>query len=227
MNPRLPIVTILFSLLVIFVSIILIYNLTLFNPFITIFSLSWSLFVLYNTIVLFYVIDNDIILNLNKYLSIIFYFVLLVLIESTVIFCFDIVISKEIHTVIYIKYTLSLLIVTWIVSLIYFLSITFSKYRVLWMIGIVGTIVLAPLIAEAEAFVRGISRSLLDYWNIIVPYRAVEQLRQFILLEGWQGWDIALGSVLHLLLYWFIIVSFCLYVRQLQSEWRVPGPLRG
>jgi hypothetical protein len=61
----------------------------------------------------------------------------------------------------------------------------------------------------------------LDFWNWIVPYQSIEQLRQFVLLEGWQGWEAALMSVIHLLVYWFIIASICLYVRQLQLSWKV------
>jgi hypothetical protein len=75
---------------------------------------------------------------------------------------------------------------------------------------------------ESGMFVRDLRfKSLLDFWNWIVPYQSIEQLRQFVLLEGWQGWEAALMSVIHLLVYWFIIASICLYVRQLQLSWKV------
>jgi len=45
------------------------------------------------------------------------------------------------------------------------------------------------------------------------------------LLEGWQGWDVALGSAVYLIVYWFVVASICLYVRQLQTSWKLPKML--
>ncbi|MCS7191425.1 MAG: hypothetical protein NZ937_00365 [Armatimonadetes bacterium] len=103
------------------------------------------------------------------------------------------------------------------------MEISFRKYRVLWIIGFIGTIIFSQLLVEAEMFVDSlVIKSLLDFWNLIVPYRSIEQLRQFILFEGWQGLEIALASAIHLLIYWFVVASICLYIRQFQSKWELP-----
>jgi hypothetical protein len=115
-----------------------------------------------------------------------------------------------------------LLIISLFISLTYFLQVSFRKYRVLWVTGFLGTIILSPLLVESGMFIRDLRfKSLLDFWNWIVPYQSIEQLRQFVFLEGWQGWETALISAIHLLIYWFVIVSICLYIHQFQSSWRL------
>ncbi|MGQ9463773.1 MAG: hypothetical protein ACUVRR_12100, partial [Candidatus Fervidibacter sp.] len=99
--------------------------------------------------------------------------------------------------------------------------------RILWLIGFVGTVIFTPLLEEAGFFVRDLRfRSLLDYWNWILPYKSIEYLRQFILLEDWQGWETAVISVILLIVYWFIIVTICLYIRQLQLNWKLSEIMR-
>jgi hypothetical protein len=134
----------------------------------------------------------------------------------------DLIIVKEFNVITYIKFLLTLLFVSLFVSLVYFLEVSFRKYRIFWIVGFLGTVVLSPLLVESGMFVRDLRfKSLLDFWNWIVPYQSIEQLRQFVLLEGWQGWETALMSVMHLLVYWFIVASICLYVRQFQLSWKV------
>jgi hypothetical protein len=134
----------------------------------------------------------------------------------------DLIIVKEFNVITYIKFLLTLLFVSLFVSLVYFLEVSFRKYRIFWIVGFLGTVVLSPLLVESGMFVRDLRfKSLLDFWNWIVPYQSIEQLRQFVLLEGWQGWETALMSVIHLLVYWFIVASICLYVRQFQLSWKV------
>jgi hypothetical protein len=134
----------------------------------------------------------------------------------------DLIIVKEFNVITYVKFLLTLLFVSLFVSLVYFLEVSFRKYRIFWIVGFLGTVVLSPLLVESGMFVRDLRfKSLLDFWNWIVPYQSIEQLRQFVLLEGWQGWETALMSVMHLLVYWFIVASICLYVRQFQLSWKV------
>jgi hypothetical protein len=134
----------------------------------------------------------------------------------------DLIIVKEFNVITYVKFLLTLLFVSLFVSLVYFLEVSFRKYRIFWIVGFLGTVVLSPLLVESGMFVRDLRfKSLLDFWNWIVPYQSIEQLRQFVLLEGWQGWETALMSVIHLLVYWFIVASICLYVRQFQLSWKV------
>ncbi len=133
----------------------------------------------------------------------------------------DLLIAKEMNIIAYIKFGVTLFVVSLFVSLVQFLEIGFYKYRIIWLLGFVGTVILAPLLVESAAFVRDLRlRSLLDFWNIIVPYKHIEQLRQFVLLEGWQNLEVVVGSALVLAAYWFIVASICLYVRQLQADWR-------
>ncbi|MGQ9520774.1 MAG: hypothetical protein ACUVTP_11945, partial [Candidatus Fervidibacter sp.] len=136
-------------------------------------------------------------------------------------------ILNELNILAYIKFWFTLFFVSSFVSLVYFLEISFYKYRILWLIGFVGTVILTPLLEEAGFFVRDLRfRSLLDYWNWILPYKSIEYLRQFILLEDWQGWETAVISVILLIVYWFIIVTICLYIRQLQLNWKLSEIMR-
>jgi hypothetical protein len=198
------------------------YNVTLVNPDIGSYSVTWLLLLLYNMIVILILIKNMSNFFVNSYVMLTRYVTISSLLGSLFLILKDLIIVKELNVVAYVKFLLTLLFVSLFVSSVYFLEVSFRKYRIFWIIGFLGTVVLSPLLVESGMFVRDLRfKSLLDFWNWIVPYQSIEQLRQFVLLEGWQGWEAALMSVIHLLVYWFIIASICLYVRQLQLSWKV------
>jgi hypothetical protein len=198
------------------------YNVTLVNPDIGSYSVTWLLLLLYNIIVILILIKNVSNFFVNSYVMLTRYVTISSLLGSLFLILKDLIIVKELNVVAYVKFLLTLLFVSLFVSSVYFLEVSFRKYRIFWIVGFLGTVVLSPLLVESGMFVRDLRfKSLLDFWNWIVPYQSIEQLRQFVLLEGWQGWEAALMSVIHLLVYWFIIASICLYVRQLQLSWKV------
>jgi hypothetical protein len=198
------------------------YNVTLVNPDIGSYSVTWLLLLLYNIIVILILIKNMSNFFVNSYAMLTRYVTISSLLGSLFLILKDLIIVKELNVVAYVKFLLTLLFVSLFVSSVYFLEVSFRKYRIFWIVGFLGTIVLSPLLVESGMFVRDLRfKSFLDFWNWIVPYQSIEQLRQFVLLEGWQGWEAALMSVIHLLVYWFIIASICLYVRQLQLSWKV------
>jgi hypothetical protein len=198
------------------------YNVTLVNPDIGSYSVTWLLLLLYNIIVILILTKNVSNFFVNSYVMLTGYVTISSLLGSLFLILKDLIIVKELNVVAYVKFLLTLLFVSLFVSSVYFLEVSFRKYRIFWIIGFLGTVVLSPLLVESGMFVRDLRfKSLLDFWNWIVPYQSIEQLRQFVLLEGWQGWEAALMSVIHLLVYWFIIASICLYVRQLQLSWKV------
>jgi hypothetical protein len=198
------------------------YNVTLVNPDIGSYSVTWLLLLLYNIIVILILIKNMSNFFVNSYAMLTRYVTISSLLGSLFLILKDLIIVKELNVVAYVKFLLTLLFVSLFVSSVYFLEVSFRKYRIFWIVGFLGTVVLSPLLVESGMFVRDLRfKSLLDFWNWIVPYQSIEQLRQFVLLEGWQGWEAALMSVIHLLVYWFIIASICLYVRQLQLSWKV------
>jgi hypothetical protein len=198
------------------------YNIALVNPDIGSYSVTWLLLLLYNIIVILILTKNVSNFFVNSYVMLTRYVTISSLLGSLFLILKDLIIVKELNVVAYVKFLLTLLFVSLFVSSVYFLEVSFRKYRIFWIIGFLGTVVLSPLLVESGMFVRDLRfKSLLDFWNWIVPYQSIEQLRQFVLLEGWQGWEAALMSVIHLLVYWFIIASICLYVRQLQLSWKV------
>jgi hypothetical protein len=215
-------VTLLYITSVIFINQMIIYNVTLVNPDIGSYSVTWLLLLLYNIIVILILIKNMSNFFVNSYAMLTRYVTISSLLGSLFLILKDLIIVKELNVVAYVKFLLTLLFVSLFVSSVYFLEVSFRKYRIFWIVGFLGTVVLSPLLVESGMFVRDLRfKSLLDFWNWIVPYQSIEQLRQFVLLEGWQGWEAALMSVIHLLVYWFIIASICLYVRQLQLSWKV------
>jgi hypothetical protein len=200
----------------------IIYNVTLVNPDIGSYSVTWLFLLLYNIIVILILIKNLSNFFVNSYVMLTRYITISSLLGSLFLILKDLIIVKELNVIAYVKFLLTLLFVSLFVSSVYFLEVSFRKYRIFWIVGFLGTVVLSPLLVESGMFVRDLRfKSLLDFWNWIVPYQSIEQLRQFVLLEGWQGWEAALMSVIHLLVYWFIIASICLYVRQLQLSWKV------
>ncbi len=215
-------VTLLYITSVIFINQMITYNVTLVNPDIGSYSVTWLLLLLYNIIVILILTKNVSNFFVNSYVMLTGYVTISSLLGSLFLILKDLIIVKELNVVAYVKFLLTLLFVSLFVSSVYFLEVSFRKYRIFWIVGFLGTIVLSPLLVESGMFVRDLRfKSLLDFWNWIVPYQSIEQLRQFVLLEGWQGWEAALMSVIHLLVYWFIIASICLYVRQLQLSWKV------
>jgi len=215
-------VTLLYIILVIFINQIIIYNVTLVNPDIGSYSIIWLLFLLYNIIVILILTKSMSNFFVNSYVMLTKYVTISSLLGFLFLIFKDLIIVKEFNVITYVKFLLTLLFVSLFVSLVYFLEVSFRKYRIFWIVGFLGTVVLSPLLVESGMFVRDLRfKSLLDFWNWIVPYQSIEQLRQFVLLEGWQGWETALMSVMHLLVYWFIVASICLYVRQFQLSWKV------
>jgi hypothetical protein len=215
-------VTLLYITSVIFINQMITYNVTLVNPDIGSYSATWLLLLLYNIIVILILTKNVSNFFVNSYVMLTRYVTVSSLLGSLFLILKDLIIVKELNVVAYVKFLLTLLFVSLFVSSVYFLEVSFRKYRIFWIVGFLGTVVLSPLLVESGMFVRDLRfKSLLDFWNWIVPYQSIEQLRQFVLLEGWQGWEAALMSVIHLLVYWFIIASICLYVRQLQLSWKV------
>lgn len=209
-----------FILITLFVQT-LVYNIILSD----IVSTSYSIFVLFFFI---YIIYITLILSkeynhrniLSYYFRIIRFIMLALLISTILLFVKDMTLLNELNLFLYFKNLIFLLITSIVISLIYFLEVSFYKYRILWLVCFIGTILFTPLLVESEMFLRDLRiRSLLNFWNLIVPYKAIEQLRQFVLLEEWQGWEIALFSAIHLLIYWFVVVSVCLYIRQFQVNW--------
>ena len=215
-------VTLLYIILVTFISQTITYNVTLINPVISSYSITWLFILIYNTVLLVIFIKNLSNVSLSSYVTLVKYVTISSLLVLLSIIFKDLVIIKELNVITYVKFVLTLLFVSVFVSLVYFLEVSFRKYRIFWIVGFLGTVVLSPLLVESGMFVRDLRyKSLLDFWNWIVPYQSIEQLRQFVLLEGWQGWEIALMSVIHLLVYWFVVASICLYVRQFQLNWKV------
>ena len=215
-------VTLLYIFVTIFISQVITYNVTLINPAITSYSIVWLSILLYNAIILVIFTKTKNSVTISEYVTILKYIVIPLLIGFLFIILRDVTITKELNISIYTKFLVTLLIVSLFISLSYFLQVSFRKYRILWIVGFLGTVLLSPLLVESAIFIRDLRlKSLLDFWNWIVPYQSIEQLRQFVLLEGWQGWETALISVIHLLVYWLVVTSICLYVRQFQSNWEV------
>jgi|YelNatPaOPRAMG01_1025707.scaffolds.fasta_scaffold20288_4 hypothetical protein len=215
-------ITLLYMIIITFVSQVIIYNVTLINPMITFYSITWLSVLLYNIVITLIVTKTISSVTIDDYVTITKYVTFPPLVGFLLTILRDIIITKELNIPTYIKFLLTLLIISLFVSLTYFLQVSFRKYRVLWVTGFLGTIILSPLLVESEIFIRDLKfKSLLDFWNWIVPYQSIEQLRQFVFLEGWQGWETALISAIHLLIYWFVIVSICLYIHQFQSSWRL------
>lgn len=222
-------VTLLYVIIILFINQVLIYNVTLVNLRISSQSFLWSFILVYNIFVTFVFLRKlrtpGVIIS--NYLEIVRYVSVVLLMSLVLLIINDLITIKETNIITYLKFVITLFFVSMLASLTYFLELSFYKYRVLWIVGFVGTVILAPLLVEAGMFVRDLRfKSLLDFWNWIVPYQAIEQLRQFVLLEGWQGWDVALMSIAYLVVYWFVVASICLYIRQLQVSWKLPEVAR-
>ncbi|MEM4547074.1 MAG: hypothetical protein QW328_10010 [Nitrososphaerota archaeon] len=219
------IITLLYFVFITLLVQVLVYNITLTNVTNTFYSIFWLFFVIYITFVTFILSKNIHQQSIFKrYLEIIKFSFLTSAIGILFAVMRDLILVNELNLVLYLKAFLSLLIVSLVISLIYFLDANFRKYRILWATSFVGTILFSPLLVESEMFIRDLRlKSFLDFWNLVVPYKSIEQLRQFVILEDWQGWELALISTIHLLIYCFIIISICLYIRQFQTKWQFEG----
>ncbi len=227
---HITLITILYSIGIVVFNLVFSYNVSLSNPSLSVYSFSWTLFLIFNLGFILIKVRHFItesLLDLNKYLSVYNMLVMMVVIQTITVILSDLIIMKQLNPSVYVKFLIALLVVSTFSSVAHFFYVSFHRQRSLlsiWILAFVGTVVLAPLIVEASAFVRDQRfRVLLDFWNWIVPYQSIEHLRQFILLEGWQELEVALGSILTLAVYWFLYSSFCLYLRQLQSDWRHPA----
>lgn len=223
-NRNILIITLFFSLSVVFLHLTVAYNVILTDMLRSFYSISSSLFIIYNSIVIILVSFsyrhklNFFIIYLNKILKDLFN---IVAIESIVTFLGNLLVTKEIDITIFVKFVLSLFIITYFVSLVFFLVAALPKYRWIWVICFVGTIAFAPLLVETMTYTRGLwPSSVIGFWNYLVPFQVIDQSQRFVRLEGWQGMDLLLINLARLLLYWFLIVSLCLYVRQFKADWR-------
>lgn len=213
--------TLFYLTFVILLSQVLTYNVTLINVRSAFYSIFWIFFMIYVLITIFTLSKKSNLNIIGNYLEIIKYILIASLIGTFLIIVRDIVLFNELNTASYLKILFSFLIVSITISLIYFLNISFYKYRIIWIIGFIGTILISSLLVESEIFLRDLRlKSFLNFWNLIVPYKSIEQIRQFVIFEGWQGWELFLISTIHLLIYWFVLISICLYFRQFQSKWQ-------
>ncbi len=221
---NLTLITLFFSLSVVFLQLAAAYNIILTDLLRSFYSISSNLFIIYNSIVIILISFsyrhklNFFIIYLNKVLKDLFN---IIIIESIVIFLGNLSITKEIDIIMFVKFVFSLFIITYFVSLVFFLVAVLPKYRWIWVVCFVGTIALSPLLVETMTYTRGLwPSSVMEFWNYLVPFQVIDQSQRFVRLEGWQGMDLLLINLTHLLLYWFLIVSICLYVRQFKADWR-------
>jgi hypothetical protein len=230
------------SILSIFFYFIFFYNITLTNKIYTYVSLqTYIILIFYFTVITLYSINlltfnkikiinsstSTYLSNLFKgYLNLLKIILLNLLVQYSIIVLGFVLILLEINILIFLKMFIFILIVALLESMLFYLILIFYNYR--WLIVIVygGTILLSPLIAEAMNFLREPwMRSVLEFWSWVVPFQVISGAQSAVLAEGWQQMDLLLGYAIYTLIYCFIVTSFCLYTRQLQTNW-VPYPLR-
>jgi hypothetical protein len=237
----LPVIAVVISILSIFFYFISFYNITLTNKIYTYVSLqTYIILIFYFIFIILYSINlftfNKItdtstsftyLSNLlRNYLNLIKIVLLNLSVQYSIIVLGFILILLEINILIFLKMFIFVLIVVLLESMLFYLILIFYNYR--WLIVIVygGTILLSPLIAEAMNFLREPwMRSVLEFWSWVVPFQVISGAQSAVLAEGWQQMDLLLGYAIYTLIYCFIVTSFCLYTRQLQTNW-VPYPLR-
>jgi len=150
------------------------------------------------------------------------------LLQYIIIVLFFVLFLLELDLIMFLKLFVFLCIVVLIESMLFFLIWTFYRHR--WLITVVygGTVLLAPLITEAMNFLREPwMRSVLMFWNWIVPYQVLSGAQNTLFAEGWQQMDLLVINAIYALVYCFIVASICLYIRQLQTSWVFPSPLKG
>jgi hypothetical protein len=235
----LPVIAVVISILSIFFYFISFYNITLTNKIYTYVSLqTYIIFIFY---FIFFILYSINLFTFNKvtdtstsftynllrnYLNLIKIVLLNLSVQYSIIVLGFILILLEINILIFLKMFIFVLIVVLLENMLFYLILIFYNYR--WLIVIVygGTILLSPLIAEAMNFLREPwMRSVLEFWSWVVPFQVISGAQSAVLAEGWQQMDLLLGYAIYTLIYCFIVTSFCLYTRQLQTNW-VPYPLR-
>ncbi|MFA0760519.1 MAG: hypothetical protein HZLCBSQH_000618 [Candidatus Fervidibacterota bacterium] len=229
------IISTLVTLFSIFLYFILFYNLTLVNKIYTyvtlqvyvissmyfIFILTYSLQIKNN----FTIYRENVFKLYTNFLRILFNSLLL---QYIIIVLFFVLFLLESDLIMFLKLFVFLCIVVLIESMLFFLIWTFYRHR--WLITVVygGTVLLAPLITEAMNFLREPwMRSVLMFWNWIVPYQVLSGAQNTLFAEGWQQMDLLVINAIYALVYCFIVASICLYIRQLQTSWVFPSPLKG
>lgn len=229
------IISTLVTLFSIFLYFILFYNLTLVNKIYTyvtlqvyvissmyfIFILTYSLQIKSNVTIY----RENVFKLYTNFLRILFNSLLL---QYIIIVLFFVLFLLELDLIMFLKLFVFLCIVVLIESMLFFLIWTFYRHR--WLITVVygGTVLLAPLITEAMNFLREPwMRSVLMFWNWIVPYQVLSGAQNTLFAEGWQQMDLLVINAIYALVYCFIVASICLYIRQLQTSWVFPSPLKG
>lgn len=144
-----------------------------------------------------------------------------ILTQSIIAIVGYILIITELDFTLFLKIIIINLIVSYLISLLYLLSVSFRKYYWLLLLMFGGTIVLTPLITEAMQFLREPwLRSVLELWNWVVPFQVVSGLQNTLLIEGWQWFNLLIVNALYVAVYMFIVISIALYLRQLKADWR-------
>lgn len=229
------IISTLVTLFSIFLYFILFYNLTLVNKIYTyvtlqvyVISLMYFIFILTYSLQIknnFTIYRENVFKLYTNFLRILFNSLLL---QYIIIVLFFVLFLLESDLIMFLKLFVFLCIVVLIESMLFFLIWTFYRHR--WLITVVygGTVLLAPLITEAMNFLREPwMRSVLMFWNWIVPYQVLSGAQNNLFAEGWQQMDLLVINAIYALVYCFIVASICLYIRQLQTSWVFPSPLKG
>lgn len=217
---KLILFTLLISFLISFLQLTLTYNVNVTNLIVSFYLFSLNCLLLYNVMLVIFLSlklksKNNLFISYIEILSILFVYILPL--ESIFILFSSFIVVKELSISIFLKFVLVLFSITLIATLLFFLIRIFRSYYWIWILGFGGTIVLSTLMVEAMYFVRNLwLKSLMNLWSVLVPFQAIAQLQNLAVLEGWQNVDLLLFYVLWLLLYWFVVVSFCLYVKQLK-----------
>lgn len=225
------IISTLVTLFSIFLYFILFYNLTLVNKIYTYVTLQiYVISLFYFVLILVYSlqIKNNVTIyreNIFKlYISFLRILLNNLLLQYIIVILFFVLLLLELDLIMFLKLFVFLCVVVLIESMLFFLIWTFYRHR--WLITVVygGTVLLAPLITEAMNFLREPwMRSVLMFWNWIVPYQVISGAQNTLFAEGWQQMDLLVINAIYALVYCFIVASICLYIRQLQTRWIFPS----
>ncbi len=218
------------TLFSIFLYFILFYNLTLVNKIYTYVALQvYVISLLYFILVITYLLQirrkvtvyrENVFKLYMSFLKILFNNLLL---QYTIVILFFILLLLELDLIMFLKLFIFLCVVVLTESMLFLLIWTFYRHR--WLITVVygGTVLLAPLITEAMNFLREPwMRSVLMFWNWIVPYQVLSGAQNTLFAEGWQQMDLLVINAIYALVYCFVVASVCLYIRQLQTRWVFP-----
>lgn len=215
------------SILSVIFYLILSYNIILLNKSYTYVSLLLVIFNLFNLcFVSFYSYRHASSSHrkeniFTSYVDVLLKITNVILIQSVIAIVGYILIITELDFTLFLKIIIINLIVSYLISLLYLLSVSFRKYYWLLLLMFGGTIVLAPLITEAMQFLREPwLRSVLELWNWVVPFQVVSGLQNTLLIEGWQWFNLLIVNALYVAVYMFIVISIALYLRQLKADWR-------